>query len=141
MRRLKIKLPLVAKLNADDVVIEGKAKITDGRFGKVGGQFDIQGFTLALDLTSTALDAKGDLLVNGVPGKIIGQRIFGVEGDQQPPMKVTAKLDEADRNQLGLDINDIVRGVVADRSVVAESRTARTGRQTQSRSDQRRNRA
>ncbi len=110
---MKIKLPLVAKLNVDDVVIEGKAKITDGRFGKVGGQFDVQGFTLALDLTNTALEAKGDLLVNGVPGKISGQRIFGVEGEQQPPMKVTAKLDDADRNQLGLDINDIVRGVVA----------------------------
>lgn len=110
--QLTIKLPLVSELNADDVTVEGKAKITDGRFGKVGGQFDIQGFTLALDLTSTALDAKGDLLVNGVPGKIVGQRVFGVTSDQQPPMKVTAKLDEADRTQLGLDINDIVRGVV-----------------------------
>lgn len=110
--QLTIKLPLVAHLNADDVTVEGKAKITDGRFGKVGGQFDIQGFTLALDLTSAALDAKGDLLVNGVPGKIVGQRVFGVMSDQQPPMKVTAKLDEADRTQLGLDINDIVRGVV-----------------------------
>ena len=110
--QLTIKLPLVSDLNIDDVAVEGKARITDGRFGKVGGQFDVQGFTLALDLTQTSLDAKGDLLVNGVPGKIIGQRVFGVEGDQQPPMMVTAKLDEADRNQLGLDINDVVRGVV-----------------------------
>ena len=110
--QLKIKLPLVSKLTADDIVVEGKAKISDGRFGKVGGQFDVQGFTLALDLTSTMLDAKGDLLVNGVPGKIIGQRIFGVEGEQQPPLKVTANLDEADRNQLGLDVNDIIRGAV-----------------------------
>jgi AsmA-like C-terminal region/Protein of unknown function len=111
--QLKIKLPLISKLNVDDVVIEGKAKISDGRFGKVGGQYDVQGFTLALDLTNTALDAKGDLLVNGVPGKIIGQRIFSADDSQQPPLKVTAKLDEADRNQLGLDINDIVRGVVS----------------------------
>jgi AsmA-like C-terminal region/Protein of unknown function len=121
--QLKIKLPLVSKLNADDVVIEGKAKITDGRFGKVGGQFDVQGFTLALDLTSTALDAKGDLLVNGVPGKIIGQRIFGIDAEQQPPIKVTANLDEADRNQLGLDINDIVHG-----SVPIEVSVQRAGR-------------
>ena len=110
--QLTIKLPLVSQLDADDVTVEGKARISDGRFGKVGGQFDVQGFTLALDLTSTMLDAKGDLLVNGVPGKIVGQRMFGVAGDQQPPMKVTAKLDEQDRTQLGLDINDIVRGVV-----------------------------
>ena len=63
-------MPLVSGLKAEEVGIEGKAKISDGRFGKVGGQFDVQGFTLALDLTSTALDAKGDLLVNGVPAKI-----------------------------------------------------------------------
>lgn len=110
--QFKIKLPLVSGLRADEVAIEGKAKITDGRFGKVGGQFDVQGFTLALDLTGTALEAKGDLLVNGVPAKISGQRIFGAEADQQPPVKVTASLDETDRNQLGLDINDLVRGVV-----------------------------
>lgn len=110
---IKMKLPLVDELDADEVKIEGKAKITDGRFGKVGGQFDVQGFTLALDLTNTELTANGDLLVNGVAGKIIGQRLFGVAGDQQPPLKVTAKLDEADRNQLGLDINDIIRGVMS----------------------------
>jgi AsmA-like C-terminal region/Protein of unknown function len=110
--QMKIKLPLVSKLSVNDVVVEGRAKISDGRFGKVGGQFDVQGFTLALDLTSSSLDAKGDLLVNGVPGKIIGQRIFGIEGDQQPPLKITANLDDADRNQLGLDINDVVHGAV-----------------------------
>jgi hypothetical protein len=110
--QFKIKLPLVSDLKADDATIEGKARITDGRFGKIGGQFDIQGFTLALDLTATTLDAKGDLLVNGVPAKIIGQRIFGAEADKQPPMKITASLDESDRNQLGIDINDIVHGVL-----------------------------
>lgn len=110
--QFKIKLPLIADLKSEDAVIEGKARITDGRFGKVGGQFDVQGFTLALDLTETTLDAKGDLLVNSVPAKIAGQRIFGAEADKQPPMKITASLDETDRNQLGLDINDIVHGVL-----------------------------
>lgn len=110
--QFKIKLPLVADLDADATTIEGKARISDGRFGKVGGQFDVQGFTLALDLTPTTLDAKGDLLVNGVPAKISGQRIFGAEADKQPPMKITANLDETDRMQLGLDINDIVHGVL-----------------------------
>ena len=110
--QIKLKLPLISGLQAEDVTFEGKAKITDGRFGKVGGQFDVQGFTLALDATDKALDAKGDLLVNGVPAKITGQRIFGAEQDKQPPFKITASLDEADRTQLGLDINDLVRGAV-----------------------------
>lgn len=110
--QFKINMPLSASLREDDINIEGKARVTDGRFGKVGGHFDVQGFSLNLDLTPTTLDAKGDLLVNGVPAKISGQRVFGTASDQQPPIKISAKLDEADRKQLGLDINDMVRGVV-----------------------------
>ncbi len=44
--------------------------------------------------------------------KIVGQRLLGADVGQQPPVKIVAKLDEADRTQLGLDINDIVHGVV-----------------------------
>lgn len=108
----KIKLPLVAGIGDGDVTIEGKAKISDGRFGKVGGQFDVQGFTLNLDLTAAALDAKGDLLVNGVPGKITAQRVFGADAALQPPVRITADLDNADRRQLGLGIDDIISGTV-----------------------------
>lgn len=107
-----IKLPLISGINADDVRIEGKAKISDGRFGKVGGQFDVQGFTLNLDLTATSLDAKGDLLVNGVPAKITAQRVFGVGSAEQPPVRVTAMLDDADRRQLGLDSLNVIQGTV-----------------------------
>ena len=110
--QLMIKLPLIPNVTGDDFAITGKAKITDGRFGKVAGRFDVQGFTLDLNLSDTALDAKGDLLVNGVAAKIVGQRLLGVDVGQQPPVKIVAKLDEADRAQLGLDINDIVHGVV-----------------------------
>ena len=110
--QFKIKLPLVSGISSDDVEVEGKAKISDGKFGKAGGQFDVQGFTLALDLLPGAIDAKGDLLVNGVPAKIAGRRVFGAGAGEQPPVKVTANLDDADRAQLGLDINDIVHGTV-----------------------------
>jgi hypothetical protein len=109
--QLTIKLPLIPNVTGDDFAVSGRAKISDGRFGKVAGRFDVQGFTLNLDLSDTALDATGDLLVNGVPAKIVGQRLLGT-GDLQPPLKIVAKLDEADRTQLGLNINDIVRGVV-----------------------------
>lgn len=110
----KLKIPLVSGLKAEEVGVEGKAKITDGRFGKVAGQFDVQGFTLALDLNATTLDAKGDLLINGVPAKVVGQHLLNADSaTPQPPFKITANLDDADRNQLGLDINDLVRGTVA----------------------------
>lgn len=109
---IKLGIPLIDDLKADEVRVEGKARISDGRFGKVAGQFDVQGFTLALDLSNNVLDAKGDLLVNGVPAKITGQRILSGNPGQQPPIKVTAKLDDSDRTQLGMDVNEHVRGVV-----------------------------
>ncbi len=110
--KLLIKLPLYPEVTGDDMVITGKARISDGRFGKVAGRFDVQGFTLDLNLTEASLDAKGDLLVNGVPAKIVGQRLLGADAGPQPPVKIVAKLDEADRTQLGMDVNDTIHGVV-----------------------------
>jgi hypothetical protein len=107
-----VKVPFIPNVSGDDISITGKAKISDGRFGKVAGRFDVQGFTLNLDLSDKALDAKGDLLVNGVPAKIVAQRLLGPDVGQQPPVKIMAKLDDADRTQLGLDINDVVHGIV-----------------------------
>ena len=72
--QLMIQLPLIPNVTGDDFAITGKARISDGRFGRVAGRFDVQGFTLDLNLSATALNAKGDLLVNGVPAKIVGQR-------------------------------------------------------------------
>ncbi len=107
-----IKMPFYDGVTGDDMTITGKARISDGRFGKVAGRYDVQGFTLDLALTETSLDAKGDLIVNGVPAKIVGQRLLKPDNGQQPPVKIVAKLDDTDRTQLGLDINDMVRGVV-----------------------------
>ncbi|MFT3730198.1 MAG: AsmA-like C-terminal region-containing protein [Hyphomicrobium sp.] len=107
-----IKMPLYPGVSGDDMTITGKARVSDGRFGKVAGRFDIQGFSLDLNLTETSLDAKGDLLVNGVPAKVVGQRLLGPDAGEQPPLKIIAKLDEADRTQLGFDVNDLVHGVV-----------------------------
>ncbi|RUO99367.1 AsmA-like C-terminal region-containing protein [Hyphomicrobium sp.] len=107
-----IKMPFYEGVTGDDMMVTGKARISDGRFGKVAGRYDVQGFTLDLNLTDTSLDAKGDLLVNGIPAKIVGQRLLKPDAGPQPPVKIVAKLDEADRTQLGLDVNDIVHGVV-----------------------------
>ena len=122
--QFKVKLPLVANVAPDDVKIEGKARVTDGRFGKVAGQFDVQGFTLNLDLTETALEAKGDLLVNGVAAKIAGQRLLTPVEGEAPGIKITANLDEADRAQLGLDVNHLFARRRGGRDRVSKRRSA-----------------
>ena len=61
-------------------------------------------------------DAKGEMLINGVPAKLSWQRIFDAAPDKQPPLRVTASIDNSDRTQLGLDINHMVQGEVASMS-------------------------
>ena len=109
---VKIGLPLLAELPASSVKVEAKAKITDGRINKFLGTYQVQSASFDLDVSEKAAGANGQMLVNGVLAKLSWQRIFDAPLDKQPPLRMTASLDNTDRNQLGLDINDIVQGVV-----------------------------
>jgi AsmA-like C-terminal region len=110
--QFKVMLPLRAELAAGAVKVEGKAHITDGKAKDFLGPYDVQGATIGLDITEKAVDANGELLINGVLAKVGWQRIFDAPIDKQPPLRITATLDNTDRNQLGLDVNHIVQGEV-----------------------------
>jgi hypothetical protein len=109
---LKLTLPLVAQLDARSIKVEGKARVTEGRGRQVIGGYDVQGATLAIDITEQGAAAQGEMLLAGVPVRLDWQRLFEAPADKQPPLRVSASLDGGDRNQLGLDINHIVQGVV-----------------------------
>jgi len=108
----KVTLPLLADLPASAIKVEGKAKISDGRAKDLLGPYSIQGASIDLDITEKAADASGEMLVNGVLAKLSWQRIFDAPLDKQPPLRITATLDNNDRTQLGLDVNHIVQGEV-----------------------------
>lgn len=108
----KLTLPLKADLPAGDVKLEARVRLTDGRARQLIGTYDAQAATIAFDLKDKALDAKGDLLLAGVPAKISWQRILGAPPEKQPPLRLTATLDNSDRAQLGLDLNHVVQGEV-----------------------------
>ena len=76
----------------------------------------MQSANFDLDVTEKAAGANGQMLINGVLAKLSWQRIFDAPLDKQPPLRMTATLDNTDRNQLGLDINHIVQGDGADRA-------------------------
>jgi hypothetical protein len=117
--KVKIGLPLLADLPASSVKVEAKAKITDGRINKFLGTYQVQSASFDLDVSEKAADANGQMLVNGVLAKLSWQRIFDAPLDKQPPLRMTATLDNTDRSQLGLDINDIVQGEVPIEVTVA----------------------
>ncbi len=108
----KVMLPLLSNLPMSAIKVEGKARISDGRAKGLLGPYNVQGAGIDLDVTEKAVDASGQMLINGVLAKVSWQRIFDAPLDKQPPLRLTATLDDADRNQLGLDINHIVQGDV-----------------------------
>jgi len=110
--QIKIRLPLLAELPASAVKVEGKARISEGRASDLLGPYAIRGASIDLDITEKAVDASGEMLVNGVLAKLGWQRIFDAPADKQPPLRITANLDDADRTQLGLDVNHILQGDV-----------------------------
>jgi hypothetical protein len=110
--QFKIRLPLADTINTADLRVEGRLRLTDGRVRQALGQHDVTGAKLDLEFSDTAIDARGDFLLKGLPIKLAGQHFLNTTPDRQSPLRLTLKLDDADRAQLGLDINDIVAGEV-----------------------------
>jgi hypothetical protein len=131
--QLSLAIPLQHGLAPPDVKVEGKARISDGRLQQVFPPYDAHGANIVLELSDTAVEARGEMLIKNVPVKANWQHIFGVPAARQPPLSLTASLDANDRNQLGLDINDIVQGEVATEITV--SRDARNERRVHLRAD------
>lgn len=124
--QIRLSFPLVADLLARDIAIEAKTRVTDGRAKQVGGAFDVQAAAINVDVTPAAVDAQGTLLINGVQAKLSWQRILEDTGERQPPLRLSATLDNADRNQLGIDINHLVNGdipveILVERSTIGEA--------------------
>lgn len=107
---LKIAMPLVS--GADVVKIEGKARITDLKGKSPQHKFDLQGGTIEIDASDIGVIAKGDMIVNGVVTRLHMHRILDAAPEMQPPIRITATLDNSDRTQLGLDVNHLVQGTM-----------------------------
>lgn len=110
--QFKVTIPLAENSSDHDIKVTGSGRITEGRAKNVIATRDIQGATLNFDVTEQALDLRGEMLVGGVPAKLTWQRFFGADDDRQPPLRLQANLDTADRAQLGIDLGGLVQGDV-----------------------------
>jgi hypothetical protein len=109
--QFKIAVPLGEWLGVDDVRVEGRGRVTEGRARNLMGGYDVHGATIAFEVTEQAVEVSGDLLIGGVPAKVRWQRIMSARQDQQqPPLRILASLDASDRSQLGLDVNHLIAG-------------------------------
>ena len=76
-------MPLGQALEPRDVTVEGKTRISEGRLGQALGPYEVHGANVAIDMTTTAVEAKGDMLINGgVVAKASWQHVFARPGRQ-----------------------------------------------------------
>lgn len=110
--QVSVTLPLRARIDPAAVKVEAQARLMDGRVRQLFGPHSAQAATIALDVSDKAMDAKGDLVISGVAAKLSWQRIFDAPPEKQPPLRLSATLDAADRAQLGVDLSNVVQGEV-----------------------------
>ncbi len=105
-------IPLLEDLDFEDLGIRGRATLEDPTASGFATDLAVNGGKITFDVNEKALNAKGDVMVNGVPVDVDWHRIFGAPERLQPGLRLRAALDGQDREELGLDINHVVRGTV-----------------------------
>jgi AsmA-like C-terminal region/Protein of unknown function len=107
----QLSMPLLSDLNFDQIKINGAAHLENAlATTHLVGPFDVAGGSLDVTVTEKAVEATGAISIKGVPAELSWQRVFDTPDAQQAPLQVTARLDAAAREQLGLKINHLVQG-------------------------------
>jgi hypothetical protein len=103
-------IPMHNGVTFNDVKLHGVGRMEHAIASNVIGKVNVEGGALDVDVTEQAAEAKGDILIKGVPAKLTWQRLFTLPDDRQPPIRVTATLDEAAREKLGMKVGHLVQG-------------------------------
>lgn len=109
---LSLAFPMTKDVPSHLIKVSGSAKLSDGRIKKLAGEYDVQGASVAFEFNNSSVEAKGEALVRGVLAHIAWQHTIGATEDRQPPLRITATLDNTDRRQLGLELGHMLRGEV-----------------------------
>ena len=105
-----LSMPIKLDLEFDEIKVSGLARINDAIASNLVGDMDIDGGALNVALSEQSVTATGEIKIKGVPAELHWQHVFDAADDQQPPIKVTATLDEALRKELGIKVNHLVKG-------------------------------
>ncbi len=106
-------MPMSKDLGFKDLTIRGKTRVEDIRAKNIEGAIGVHGGALVFDVTEKAIEAQGELKVNGVPLQLAWQRIFDAPPEYQPRIRLRGILNERARDELGLPVNHIIKGNVA----------------------------
>ncbi|MFQ5626549.1 MAG: AsmA-like C-terminal region-containing protein, partial [Methyloligellaceae bacterium] len=110
--RFRLQLPLINDLEFTHIKLRGSVDLGDATANSAYGGANVEGGELTFNVTEQAVEARGDILVNGVPAVLSWQRIFDAPPEKQPELRLSTVLNEAAREQLGLKLNHMLRGPV-----------------------------
>lgn len=108
-----LSMPLLAELKFKHIKLNGRSRLANARANNLPGGVGIHGGDLDFDVSEKAIEARGELKMNGLPVLVAWQRIFDAAPEHQPPLRLRTVLDEPARKELGLDVNHFLRGGVA----------------------------
>jgi hypothetical protein len=106
----KITFPLLKELKFKQMGLSGKSRVSELKSNGLPGGLIVNGGAVNFDVSETAIGANGDLRVNNVPVSLVWQRIFDAPPEKQPTLRIAGVLNEKARDELGLNINHIVKG-------------------------------
>lgn len=106
----KIGFPLIKEPKFNQMTLLGKGRLSELRSNALPGGFALNGGAINFDVSEEAISANGDIKVNNVPVSLVWQRIFDAPPERQPTLRLASILNEKAREELGLNINHIIKG-------------------------------
>ncbi len=107
-----LSMPLKESLTFKEVKLRGMARLDQTVAPNLAGTMGIEDGSLDVNVTEQGVEVKGPVRIKGVPAELSWQRVFYASDDRQPPIAVTAILDEATREKLGFKVNHLVKGPI-----------------------------
>lgn len=98
----------------------GEIRVTGARLKDIAPGHDLTGGRFDIALAEKVATARGELLIDGVKAKLDWHHIYEADRARQPPIRLRANLNEADRDKLGIRVNHILRGVLQAEVLLAE---------------------
>jgi hypothetical protein len=107
-----LNMPMREDLKFEHIKLNGTARLDKAIAANVFGKADVEGGALDVNVTERAVEAAGQITINGVPAELSWQRVFHQPEESQPPVRINAILDEATREKLGLKLSHLVQGAL-----------------------------
>ena len=98
--KLEMAVPIYAPAGAPPPRPVGDVRITGAGLKDAVGGHDLSGGQFAIQLGTKVITARGDMRIDGVATKVDWHHIYDAEPGRQPPVRLRARLDEADRELL-----------------------------------------